>query len=70
MVGSEVFGKSGCNGESNDLSLSSAISAFLAATIFDFKFLDSSFLDSLMSLIFFRRLKKLEVLAVIKLLNI
>ena len=63
MVGPEVFGKSGCSGESNDLSLSSAISAFLADTIFDFKFLVSSFLDSLMSLISFRRLKKLEVLA-------
>ena len=60
MVGSEVFGKSGCSGESKDLFLSSAISTFLTDTIFDFKFLASSFFDSLMSLISFNRLKKLE----------
>ncbi|NCW11444.1 MAG: hypothetical protein EBW43_05820, partial [Proteobacteria bacterium] len=52
---------------SRDLFLSSAISTFLADTIFDFKFLASSFLDSLMSLISFKRFKKLEVPAEIKL---
>ena len=62
IVGSEVFGKSGCSGDSNRLFLSSEIATFLADTIFDFKFLASSFLDALISLISFNRLKKLEVL--------
>ena len=65
-----MFGKSGCSGESKDLFLSSTISIFLADTIFDFKFLASSFLDSWISLISFKRLKILEVLAPIKLNNL
>ena len=52
-----MFGRSGCSGESKDLFLSSTISTFLADTILDFKFLASSFLDPLMSLISFKRLK-------------
>ena len=57
-----MFGKSGCSGDSNDLFLSSEIATFLADTIFDFKFLASSFLDELISLISLKRLKKLEEL--------